>query len=1699
VPGLVGLLAVAFVGFLLLRNQLFPPDPASSTPPASSAVAPCETTRAGTPTDVPATDGTRVKMTALRDSAVGIEPATAFSLSLPQDMPVSTLERTLSVFPKFSFQLTKKEKEVLLTPDRPLAPGQVYRFDLLDPETGLDESFAFQTRRDFRVASTLPANQGTNVPVNTGVEIQFSEVGFEGVAERFTLVPVVDGVAGEPVPGRVEVRGDTAAFVPYLTLLPGTVYRGTLASGVAISGSEQSVQTETVFSFQTAFEKKPEQHLRLHLGETLLGVNTRQVPVLRVYADDETAEKNWSVTVWRYPNLERFTQALSDELATPWWAERSPVRVPDTVGLVQQQAFAGAPVREAYETLMVLPDTLPEGWYVVTCRSGELADYAFVQVQDMSLYLSLAEGSTLCWAHDGITREPLAGVTLAAHGGEAVTTDAEGVALLPGTAYPETGEPASFLTALRPGHSKLLVPLMPPNEGYMFGYRYDYGGWGDGDWLQTQLRNWNYLFQDRSVYLPSDTMAFWGVAQSREDRRPPETLTVSLVRQDGWSYEDGPVLQTIVVEPGPDGVYEGTFTFEDYEPGGYRLRVHDGDSLTDMANMSISRYEKPVYVLDAEVDSPVHFPGETVSVALAGRFFEGTPVPGLALETTLSINDDNRETTVQLDAAGAARVEALVPEWREAISWTPRGGWFQMRTRDPEEGENSAFASFTVFPRDVMIWADAELNEGSLSYAVHAHALNLEAARKEEGRWYVDDPAQAVYLGAALAHPFQWVVIEHGWDAKVVGKGYDHVNKVTYDRYEYVEVERQVAAGEAVTETGTHAGAFMIPEWRKDRSYRMEIRSVDSKGRPMLETVYAGGYWGDYGYGSDVYVDVGTDRQETGYRDGGTVTLQVRENGMPVSQFAQPTKVLYLLAREGHLSWEVKSESEYRFPFQAGWMPNVTARAVLWQETGMRETPILSIPYDRTEQALTLTVKPRQEVWRPGDEVIADITATDAEGQPVGTKVNLSVVDEAYFALYPQEVDPLAVLYEPVFPSGIRYTLMTNATDAGWFNPGGGAEGGEGDDAGTPVRSAFKDTAWFETVQTGADGTASVSFQLPDNLTTFRITAQAVTGTLQAGHTVSHVISRLPFFVQVLAPDTMLVGDSPTVLLRSYGSGIAAAEAEAEVEGDSEAKGDAGAGAVPPLVRTSYEVTLTLSDASVRTYKAEGIHNAYVPVPLDALPEGVATLRVKGVRGSLSDAVEQVIRVEKSLLTTPQTLSFPLVAGEGVPSAVMDTVRDAQTVTLVVSDKQANLAWEAFWRMYGTHGQRVDQTLARQLAAEALRDRFEDPQMAQVPQEDFSLWQQADGGIALLPYASSDALLSAKLCSVAPERFDGNELRRYFTLLAEDKTALPEQAAAALWGRAALGDAVLLEIRGLLEAEDWEDDERLLFGLALADLGDRQGARDIFTSLFARYGKDADPLIWTELGADREATLRNTALMAMLARKVGDPAAEGLYRYLMANATRQVPVLLEQLSLMDGRLLRHAAPGGFSVTLDGKTESVALEAGEQKRFLLTNDQLATLVFNNISGSLEASLMAKVGVDAMMPVEDAVVEISRTYQVAGKTVTAFDATDPVEVVLTVRFKKDAPKGGYSLSDLLPAGLRFTGGVHESGDNWVWWQPDGREIRTALYHRGGESVRTLRYRARVSGAGSFSAEAPVMRHDESEAGGVGEGATVVVHAP
>ena len=104
-----------------------------------------------------------------------------------------------------------------------LEPGTVYRFLITDAAATTPyvlASFAFQTKTPVGVVQSIPRDQSTGVPVNTGIEFTFNQEGIQDVEGHFQIEPTV--------PGRFEVHERVTVFVPQGELAPGTLYTVTV-------------------------------------------------------------------------------------------------------------------------------------------------------------------------------------------------------------------------------------------------------------------------------------------------------------------------------------------------------------------------------------------------------------------------------------------------------------------------------------------------------------------------------------------------------------------------------------------------------------------------------------------------------------------------------------------------------------------------------------------------------------------------------------------------------------------------------------------------------------------------------------------------------------------------------------------------------------------------------------------------------------------------------------------------------------------------------------------------------------------------------------------------------------------------------------------------------------------------------------------------------------------------------------------------------------------------------------------------------------------------------------------------------------------------------------------------------------------------------------------------------------------------------
>ena len=170
--------------------------------------------------------------------------------------------------------------------------------------------------------------------------------------------------------------------------------------------------------------------------------------------------------------------------------------------------------------------------------------------------------------------------------------------------------------------------------------------------------------------------------------------------------------------------------------------------------------------------------------------------------------------------------------------------------------------------------------------------------------------------------------------------------------------------------------------------------------------------------------------------------------------------------------------------------------------------------------------------YRPGDTARVRVQVRDKQGSGQRSEVTLWAVDEGVLSLTGYKTpDPLDLIYQP---RGLGLRLASNMTSVAPQIPEGEKgyreAGGGGGVAGADIlRSKFQTTAFFlGSVATDAQGNAQVSAKLPDNITTFRIMAVAVTAGDRFGSGQSPMLVTRPLLARQALPRFVRPGDQFT-------------------------------------------------------------------------------------------------------------------------------------------------------------------------------------------------------------------------------------------------------------------------------------------------------------------------------------------------------------------------------------------------------------------------------------------------------------------------------------------------------------------------------------------------------------------------------------------
>lgn len=1492
------------------------------SPNARSSVSPSEPGQAGwTSLELPPYQPVAELIPTEIDGS-GISAATQFTLRSHDTTPAVELAAGLRASPAVELAVTAGPSAdvAIVRPLSPLIPGAQYAFELLAPDGALLGAWDFRTGGPLHVVTTLPGNETTQVPLDTGIEIVFDQDGVTQLEGHLTINPAT--------PGRLERHGRTWAFVPSANLSPSTLYTVDVTPGVPIDGSDQVLEEGVTFRFETAGEGRSTAPM-VFFGAPLREALPGEAPVLPVSVydpNDDVSRLRPTVDVYELPTAKRAFDAVRILANDLGWATASSSGNVPTDDLARVATTTAAVSADDFAARMSLPVELEAGWFLLDVAQDGRHGQVVLQVTDLAVYALASETRTAVWVNDLRTDRPVPGATVTIQGGVGLgRTDASGLL--------EVATPAAVIRAQESGALIPVVVTAEDGRRLLAPVGRDLRATRD----ETRARWWLEFATDRTQYRTDDVIHAWGSIRSRADRAAPGEVELGLVA--GWDPAGPPVVRGRATTTAR-GTFSAELSFAGLPFGQYLVVLYVGGDHVAQAGVEVADIRKPAFRIDVDTERRVYLHGDLVRAQARATFYDGTTAPGMSLRLSADAGGDSIERVVTADRDGTAAIQfkAAAPS-----GWV-NSGYLGAVPAQPEEGSSSGSTSFAILPSTAWLTAEATLDRRTLRITGSVAEVDLQLAEQQmTNDGWIDEPIGAPLGGKSVSMD----VTRRTWVARQTGTTYDFVLKRTVPRYEYDEREERIGRF-AATSGADGSFELAVPDLPAKGSYEIELSVTDVEGRSTRISTWVDGGAAGGTPSSRPYLEV-PNSCSWYYLPAGTarlgedVTLTIRERDGSISPQG---RTLYLAGRLGLQETLVTMASTFSHTFADDDLPGYTVRAIRILPGGILVTNDFGVRLADGEKQIDVVLQPDRATYAPGADASVAITTLGPSGRPLAADVIVRVIDKKLYAVgaaQPLDTSGLMASVSAGFLASYASHRIPESLGDGC---GGATSGGGGDE----VRDEFKDLAAFELVRTDATGRGRATFKLPDDITTWEVGAAAFADGLEAGTGAIELPASLDFFVDAVIAPTYLAGEEPVIQLRAYGDGLQ--------------PGD--------LVRFSVKApSLGMEGTTVQGRAFEA-----VSVALPQMSLGNHRITVAGRRtgsAEMRDTVVRTLRVVQTRLRTIRSSFDALVEGGSLPGG------DGLT-TYVVTDSGRGGLLAVLQSLATGATARLDASLAAAEARTILAEEYGmDPDS--LPASAFNPESFYLGRLALFPYATPDLFLSARVALLGPN-LPGAETRAGgLRGWLEEAEGNRERRIVALAGLAGLGDDVLGDLRDL-GGDDLTVVEQLWLALGLAAAGDEDGARTVERAVLSEHGRRLGD--WVRVEGETAADIHEaTALTLLLAAQLRDPIALDLSRYLQANPSSDQIAPLEQLGFVRAALRwLPRAEARFAWSLDGDRHVEAIEAGGSFHLVLTATQRGSISIEPLEGEMVVASSWDGAADYESLPSDPLVSIERVVRPAG---------------------------------------------------------------------------------------------------------------------
>ena len=742
---------------------------------------------------------------------------------------------------------------------------------------------------------------------------------------------------------------------------------------------------------------------------------------------------------------------------------------------------------------------LSPGLYVVAVRGDDIQRLGWIMVTSLGLVTKTAGSELLAFVTDLKSGAPAASakVSVYSNSGEAIsgTTAQNGV--------------VSFNLPTKQGEESERTIVATSGDSFAFVSAYMSVTRGPGN-------NVVYAYTDRPVYRPGQTVYFKGIVRKFVNERyqavagKPVTVEVRDPR-DTLVYRGALITNRF-------GSYHGKFDLNpETATGTYSLvTIIKGEGREKGTTFRVAAYSKPEFSVKVGFAKKRYIRNDQVKARISASYYFGAPVVNAKVSYIVRRTpywlfyeeDEDFSDYEYEDYGGYGEIVdegELMTDNNGVAEVAFRATWPEPETEYGWDNDQEFFAEVWVTDSS----RRGASGSGSVIVTRGKFALNVTPDR------YVVQPGSQVRISIE-AKDYDKKPVPNKKLTAVVGREYWIEDSYKFDRWE----KRRLT-----TDRSGRASFEFKP--KRAGNIRVTVVSQDSRGNKIIGSTYVWCY-------SEASEDTGaqfpdlqliTDKKS--YRPGETAKLliNVDEPG--------PTALVTVEGPRIYDKFTVKLSSKSTavdIPIKSAYRPNFYIGVCFVQNKTFVEQQARA-KVSLGAQKLSVKIETNKKRYLPGEKATYRIKTLDSAGKPVSAELSLGVVDEAIYAIAEDRTEPILDYFYSRKPNEVNTQFsfpqiyLSDPDKAAAL-----AKMPRRAPSDVYIRKRFLDTAfWKPDIVTDSNGEATVTFDLPDNLTTWRATVRAITLDTRCGQAIGTVLAQQDLLVRLEMPRFAVQGDTTTI------------------------------------------------------------------------------------------------------------------------------------------------------------------------------------------------------------------------------------------------------------------------------------------------------------------------------------------------------------------------------------------------------------------------------------------------------------------------------------------------------------------------------------------------------------------------------------------